>query len=316
MIDIKSLRKIGKLLKKEVDQHIGELLRSAPLGKGAGGDVTHLVDKRAEDIVFEELRKLNTPVTLVSEECGIREIQGGGPRLLVDPIDGSRNAITGIPLFSTSIALVDGDRIGKTAIGYIINLVSGDEFWALKGSGSFLNGIQIHTQQGIRMKVAAYEAQIPRRDIPKIVPLLSLFDRARCFGSTALDLAFLARGAVSLFIVPSRSRSFDFAAGYLLVRESGGIITDLKGKSIENVEVGIKHSTPLLASANEEMHKKALDVLLGRGRYARKEENTGDCLSRNPKKKETKNPCPDCTFCQWCGDERCLKCRPLIHLPL
>lgn len=260
-MQIKNIRNIGKRLHMEISLHLNELLDHTSLGKGAGGDMTHPIDKRAEDIVFEELVKLDEPVTLVSEECGVKDIRGGGPRFLVDPIDGSRNAISGVPLFSTSIALIDGDTIGDTTVGYVINLISGDEFWALKGGGSYLNGQPIRTQEDAACSVIAYEAQTPKVDIPPIVPLLSLFDRARCFGSTALDMAFVAQGAVSVFVVPSQSRSFDFAAGYLLIKEAGGIVTDLHGEDIDKVKVSVDKSTPLLASANRELQKRALDVL-------------------------------------------------------
>jgi len=260
-MDINDIRKIGDRLKKEIALHLGELRSHASLGKGAGGDTTHPIDKRAEDIVYEELVKLNGPVTLVSEECGTREIKGGGPRLLVDPIDGSRNAVSGIPLFSTSIALIDGDTVGHTTIGYVVNLINGDEFWALKGKGSFLNGLPIRTQQDDAFRVLAYEACTPGVDIPKIAPLMVQFNRVRCFGSTALDMAFLAHGALSVFMVPCLSRSFDFASGYLLIKEAGGMVTDLDGKEIDGVEVSVDRSTPLLASANEKLHRKALDAL-------------------------------------------------------
>ncbi len=261
-MDIHNIQNIGKRLKQEITGHLGELRKGAPIGKGAGGDITHPIDKRAEDIIIEELQKLKMPITLVSEECGIKDFFGGGPRLLVDPIDGSRNALTGVPLFSTSIALVDGDTIGDTTAGYVVNLVNGDEFTAEKGKGSFLNGVPMKTQADDATKVLSYEAQVPRIDIPAIIPLLSLFNRVRCFGSTALDLAFLAQGALSVFIVPCPSRSFDFAAGYLLVKEAGGIVTDLKGDSIESVEIGVKKSTPLLAAGNEKLHGRAVEVLI------------------------------------------------------
>ena len=260
-MDINDIRKIGIRLKKEISENLNELRAGPPLGKGASGDVTHPIDKRAEDIVYEELKKLDKPVSLVSEECGRKDLKGGGPRLLVDPIDGSRNAISGITLFSTSIAHIEGNAIKDTTIGYVINLISGDEFWAIKGGGSFLNSSPIKTQQDEVFRVIAYEAQTPRVDIPRIMPLISLCNRARCFGSTALDMAFLAQGAVSALIVPSPSRSFDFAAGYLLVREAGGIVTDLDGREIDQVKIGVERSTPLLASANEEVHKKALEVM-------------------------------------------------------
>lgn len=260
-MDIKTLRKIGKRLKKELLLHLDDLRSAAPLGKGAGGDTTYPIDKKAEDIVIEEAVKLKMSLTIVSEECGVRDIRGGGMKLLLDPIDGSRNALSGIPLFSTSIAIVDGDTIGGTMLGYVINLISGDEFWAEKRGGSFLNGVKITTQKDHAFKVIAYEARTPKVDIPLIMPLISMFGRARCFGSTALDLSFLAQGAISVFVVPSHSRSFDFAAGYLMVKEAGGSITDLTGMNIEDTRISVKRTTPLLASANEEVHKKALGIL-------------------------------------------------------
>ena len=260
-MDINDLKKIGARLKAEMVSNLNELRKGPDLGKGASGDTTHCVDKKAEDIVFEEAEKLNIPLTIVSEEYGRLDLNGGGPKLLTDPIDGSRNAFTGIPLFSTSMALIDGDVIGQTRLGYVINLISGDEFWTVKGKGAFLNGKTIQTQKEYSFKVIASEVQSPARDIPGILPLISLYNRSRCFGSTALDLAFLAQGAVSTFIVPVPSRSFDFAAGYLLIKEAGGIITDTEGHEIDHIEAGINRSTPLLASGNKMLHKKALEIL-------------------------------------------------------
>ncbi|MEW6600451.1 MAG: inositol monophosphatase family protein [Nitrospirota bacterium] len=264
-MDINNIRKIGARLKKEISSRMDVLNDHSALGKGASGDMTHPVDKLAEDIVYEELERLGEPVTLVSEECGTREIRGGGPRLLVDPIDGSRNAVSGIPLFSTSIALVNGDTVGQTGIGYVINLVSGDEFWAIKDSGSFFNGSPVRTQQDAVFRVIVYEARTPKTDVPRIIPLISEFHRVRCFGSTALDMAFLAQGAVSVFVVPSPSRSFDFASGYILIKEAGGLVTDLAGREIGGVEVGVNRSTPLLASANAELHKRMVEIIKRRG---------------------------------------------------
>ena len=265
-MNILTLRKIGKRLKKEIFLHLVELRNAAPIGKGASGDITHPIDKKAEDIVIEEAEKLKIPLTIVSEECGVIDIRGGGIKLLLDPIDGSRNALSGIPLFSTSIAIVDGDTIGNTSLGYVINLISGDEFWAIKGGGGFLNGMPVKTQQDITFKVLAYEARTPKVDIPVIMPLISMFPRARCFGSTALDLAFLAQGAISVFAVPSNSRSFDFAAGYLMVKEAGGFITDLTGGKIEDIRISVKSTTSLLAAGNEVIYKKALEVLCNQKR--------------------------------------------------
>lgn len=262
-MNIWDLRIIGARLKKEMPPLIRRLRGSSPVGKGASGDMTFPIDKKAEEIVFEEVEGLGKPLTVVSEEYGFKDINGGGIKLLIDPIDGSKNALSGVTFYATSIALIEGDAMGNISIGYIINLVTGDEFWALRGGGSFLNGEPLRTQKEEAFNVIAYETQTPRVDIARIMPLLSLFNRTRCLGSTALDMAFLSQGAISMFVTPAPSRSFDFAAGYLLIKEAGGIITDLEGRGIEDISVGVKRSTPLLASGNERLHQKALEVLRG-----------------------------------------------------
>jgi fructose-1,6-bisphosphatase/inositol monophosphatase family enzyme len=124
-----------------------------------------------------------------------------------------------------------------------------------------LKGERIISQRDDEFSLTAYEAQSPRKDIPSILPLLSESRKTRCFGATALDLAYLASGAISVFANPSPSRSFDFAGGWLLVGEAGGIFTDMKGIPIDRVELSLKKSTPLLVSGNERLHEKALKLL-------------------------------------------------------
>lgn len=233
------------------------------LGRGAAGDKTYPIDRFAEDIIISEFESSRESFSIISEEYGIMDIRGGGKRVLIDPIDGSKNAISGIPFFCTSIAIADGGNIGSIETAYIINLINGDEFFAERGRGAFLNNERIRTQGDDKFYLIAYEAQSPGRDIPEILPLLSMAHKTRCLGSTALDLAYLARGSISVFVSPSPSRSFDFAGGYLLVRESGGIFTDIEGKPVEGIEIGLGKSAPLLASANKEIHQRALRLLRG-----------------------------------------------------
>jgi myo-inositol-1(or 4)-monophosphatase len=260
-MEIGTLRKIGKRLLKEIP-----LIRQIPftdtaLGVGAAGDKTFLIDKKAEEIVIAGLDETGEALTVISEEVGIKDIRGGGKKALIDPIDGSKNAISGIPFFCTSIAIVDGNTLGDIVLAYVVNLISGDEFWAEKGKGAFLNAKRIYAQKDDVFYLIAYEAQSPSTDIPKIMPLLSKSRKTRCLGATALDLAYLALGAVSIFVTPSLSRSFDFAGGWLLAREAGGIFTDIKGNSIETLEVSLKKSSSLLVSGNENLHEKALRLL-------------------------------------------------------
>lgn len=260
-MELKDLRQIGEKLIKEIS-----IIRHSPdiknaIGYGAAGDKTFPIDNTAEEIILNGLKSLREPLSIVSEEIGIIDISGGGRKVIIDPIDGSKNAISGIPFYCASIAVADGDTLNDVNLSYVINLINGDEFWAEKGLGAFLNGKPIHSQKDDEFYLVAYEAQSPGKDIAGIMPLISRSRKTRCLGATALDLAYLAYGAISVFVSPSPSRSFDFAGGWLLVKESGGIMTNLQGKDINNIPLDLKRSTPLLASGNRQLHQKTIELL-------------------------------------------------------
>ncbi|MEW6161747.1 MAG: inositol monophosphatase family protein [Nitrospirota bacterium] len=258
---IQVLRNIGRRLLKEIPTMRLRPYTQMVIGVGAAGDKTFLIDKRAEEIIISGLDESGEALTLISEEIGIKNIKGGGKKILIDPIDGSKNAISGIPFYCTSVAVVDGNTFGDIELAYVVNLINGDEFWAEKGKGAFLNSKRIYTQRDDEFYLIAYEAQFPYKDILRIMPLLSKSRKTRCLGATALDLAYLAFGAISIFVTPSLSRGFDFASGYLLVREAGGIFTDIEGNTIETFEVSLKKGSSLLASGNKRLHEKALRLL-------------------------------------------------------
>lgn len=260
---VDDLRNIGKMLLAMIPHYrFAEGSRNA-LRKGAAGDATFPMDHRAEEIIISSLESLGESFHIVSEEYGIKNVGEDGPYVIIDPIDGSKNAVNGLPVFSTSIAASESDRIGDVFLGYVLNLVSGDEFWAEKGQGAYLNGRKITTQETDETTLVLYEAQSPSRDIPKIMPLLTLFRRTRCLGSIALDLAHLAMGSASVFVSPFDSRCFDYAGGWLLVKEAGGIVTDLSGNVLDDEKIHVGSSLPILASANQELHRKAIEVMKG-----------------------------------------------------
>ncbi len=257
-------KEIGKQMRGGIADFLGREGGTVTLGKGAGGDKTFPVDKWAEDIVISALEKAQSEgesFTLISEELGIRKFGDGKKIILVDPIDGSNNAKSGIPFFSASLALLDNDTLDTLAVGYVVNLAAGDEFWALRGSGAYRNGVRIRTSATEDITIVAYEASSPKSDLPRLLPLLAQARRTRCFGSTALDLAYLASGAVSVFATATASRAFDYAAGMLILLEADGVITDLAGGPLDRVVVGLDRTAPLLASKNKATHVLALTAL-------------------------------------------------------
>lgn len=257
---------IGSTMQQELSGMLNREGGTVSFGQGAGGDKTFPIDKWAEDIVIAALERVHArgeAFTLISEELGVRKFGDGQDIVLVDPIDGSNNAKTGIPFFSTSIALLTGDSLSDLSVGYILNLVSGDQFWALRGSGAFRNGARIRTSATEGLVIFAYETPSPARDLPLLMPILREAKRTRCFGSTALDLAYLASGAISVFATATASRAFDFAAGMLIVEEADGVITDLEGISLDHIIAGLDRTAPLLACANERLHVRVLNALSG-----------------------------------------------------
>lgn len=257
-------KKIGRKMRDGLPVIMSREGGSVPLGKGAGGDKTFPVDKWAEDVIVSALEKAHREgenFTLISEELGIRKFGQGDKIVLADPIDGSNNAKSGIPFFSTSLALLSGDTLSTLAVGYVINLAAGDEFWAVRGHGAHKNGAPIRTSPLQGITIVAFEASSPATDIPRIMPLISHAKRTRCFGSTALDLAYLASGALSVFATATASRAFDYAAGMLILEEADGVITDLEGTALDHIVVGLERTVPLLASKNDATHVTALNLL-------------------------------------------------------
>jgi myo-inositol-1(or 4)-monophosphatase len=254
---------IGKKMRDGLSVILAKEGGRVPLGRGAGGDKTFPVDKWAEDIILAALEKAHQQgesFTLISEELGIRKFGEDGRIVLVDPVDGSNNAKNGIPFFSTSLALLNGETLSTLAVGYVINLAMGDEFWAIRAQGAYKNGARIRTSLNEGLVIAAFEASTPKADIPRLLPLLGQAQRTRCFGSTALDLSYLAAGAISVFATATASRAFDYAAGMLILEEADGVITDLTGTSLDHVKVGLERTVPLLASANQRLHVMALST--------------------------------------------------------
>jgi myo-inositol-1(or 4)-monophosphatase len=258
------LRETGCKLRSQVLSISGQPQARLEIRVGAGGDTTTFIDQWAEGLILEELSFLQSrgeDFTLLSEELGRRDFGKGGSYLLVDPIDGSLNAKRGIPFFSSSFALIEGERLSETQLGFVTNLANGDEFWAFRGLGAFFNGRPIEPKKSEAIEILAYEANRPDLDVSAILPLLPLATRTRCLGSTALDLCYTALGHIDLFIIPRSSRSFDLAAGKLILEEAQGTVTDLEGRDLGGLSIDLKARTSLVASSSSKIHQQAIESL-------------------------------------------------------
>ena len=191
---------------------LDEVLRGLPtraerepvLRLGEGGDDTTAIDAAAEDAVVRRLEALDVDLTLVSEELGVRSFgNGGGPTVVVDPIDGSVNAKRGIPFFSLSVAVADGPTMDDVFFGYVYDFGAREEWVAERGSGAFLDGtaldgpgpkdtIEILSLEGTTTEAIATAAPAVR----------GVARRLRVMGSLALSLCHLAAGRVDARLLP------------------------------------------------------------------------------------------------------------------
>ena len=201
--------------------------RSEKTGRGEGGDMSLIIDRAAEDAIFAELEALGEPLTCVSEERGNVALNGGGPtQVVIDPIDGSLNAKRGMPLYCMSIAVADGLTMGDAKYGYVRDFGSGEEWWAARGEGAWLDGARVPalTEAG-RVEILGIESGDPRRIARYSTALAATTaHRLRLIGSIALGLCWVAGGRFDALLSLRSIRSVDAAAGQLIVREAGGAV--------------------------------------------------------------------------------------------
>jgi myo-inositol-1(or 4)-monophosphatase len=240
------------------------------VGLGAGGDQTVYLDQLAEQIVvrhLEQAYRSGLRFQLISEELGERAF-GGSALVLADPLDGSFNAKMGLPYYAVVLAATEGDRFSDVRLGYVQNLVTGDEFHAIAGGGAFHNGEPLRPDppafDGRAITLVQFDAPSGVEPRERAAAIFARAEKVRQLGSAALNLCHTATGGVALQVTPAPVRSFDLAGPALILREAGGIATDFEGRSIDSVSVRLDTRTTLLASLTSEVHAYALELLHAR----------------------------------------------------
>jgi len=247
---------------------VGTETGRAELSLGAGGDTTVEIDRAAEAIAFEVLDRVAAQgerFSVLSEEAGRRSYGAEFPLVMIDPIDGSLNAKQGIPLFAVMLSLLDGPALGDTLVGFVQNLVSGDTWHAMRREGAFHN----------RTPLSALPMRRGRRDFEMVAlesspgavartePLLRRAGKIRILGCMALSIVHTATGGVDVFVAPFKARAFDMSASLLILRESGGVATDLEGRPVAGIRGGLEARTTLLCASDGAYHAQALEALAG-----------------------------------------------------
>jgi myo-inositol-1(or 4)-monophosphatase len=224
---IKAARKAGRALKRD----FGEVEHLQVSLKGPANFVT-AADRRAEEIVHEELSQARPGYGFLGEEGGRRAGSDRTHCWIVDPLDGTSNFLHGIPHFAVSIALEREDTI---VAGLVYNPANEDLFTAERGKGAFLNDQRLRVAGRRQLGDAVVACGLPhmgRGDLAlarqEIAAVQDKVAGLRRFGAASLDLAWVAAGRFDAYWERNLS-PWDIAAGLILVREAGGYVTDLDG---------------------------------------------------------------------------------------
>ncbi len=262
---IKAAYRAGRSLKRD----LGEVENLQVSLKGPRNFVT-AADRRAEEIVREELAKARPDYGFLGEEGGARAGADKSHRWIVDPLDGTTNFLHGIPHFAVSIAL---ERNGEIVAALTLNPANDELFIAERGKGAFLNDRRIRVAARQRAAEAVVACGLPhygRGDLVlarhEIAAAQQHYAGLRRFGAATLDLAWIAAGRFDAYWERDLS-PWDLAAGMLLVREAGGFITDLDGGDAVLAKGQV-------AAGNDTMHRELLRLLKEAGKEAAKAEAT------------------------------------------
>ena len=220
-------------------------------------DFVSEVDHAAEQMIREVLLGRHRDAAVIGEEISPDVQIPSGVAFVVDPLDGTTNFLHGFPAYAVSIAaLVDG----ALAAGVVLNAVTGELFTATAGGGARRNGQPIGVSRIGEPSRALIGTGFPFKHRDLIEPYMQQLPRVlgatagvRRAGSAALDLADVACGRFDAFW-ELRLAAWDIAAGILLIREAGGIVTDLEGRPAPVAHGGI-------VAGNPAMHRWLLDTL-------------------------------------------------------
>jgi len=224
------------------------------MGLGADGTVTKYVDKLAEDAAVNYLNKSKTKVNVLSEEVGFLD-KGREFTFVLDPIDGTRNAYRGIPFYSVSIA-IGKSKMSDVEYGIVKNIPTGDVFTAEKGHGAFFNGNRIGAPEVPDKEPLSSLALGKNYD--KVTISLARKDKVRSLGAASLEMCMVAIGALDYYVIGKEYiRVVDVAASSLILREAGGIVTNIFGEELD-MPFSLDERSSVVAACNEEIIKKII----------------------------------------------------------
>ena len=251
---ISAARKAAKGLRRD----FGEVEALTVSRKGAA-DFVSAADVRAEQTIFEELSRARPKYGFVMEEKGEIEGADNSNRWVVDPLDGTTNFLHGLPHFAISIGL---ERDRQPYAGVVYNPATDELYWAEKGEGAFCNDRRLRVSARGDLETALFATGLPYKGregrdqaLAETGRVLAETSGVRRFGAAALDLCFVAAGRYDAYWERGLN-NWDVCAGIVLVREAGGVVSEIDGGPRPALNGSI-------LAANAEIFEKAKRLVAG-----------------------------------------------------
>ncbi len=224
-------------------------------------DFVSAADLNAEKALREELARARPDFGFLMEESGASEGRDPRRRWVVDPLDGTTNFLHGLPHWAISIAVEENNAI---IAALVYDPIKDELFTAERGQGCFLNDRRLRVSSRRNLADAIFATGIPFKGLDghqgflaELEGVMAVSAGVRRWGTASLDLAYVAAGRYDGFWERGL-HPWDFAAGILLVREAGGMVSELNGKDI-------RLDSPSIMASNNALHSDLQRILIGKG---------------------------------------------------
>ncbi len=261
------IQECSQKMRKESLKFYGSPEAAVGFGVGAGGDTSKRIDLAAEKALIDCLNEHEVSCTLVSEEAGTKKIGSEPSEIYVttDPVDGTTNAVRGLPFSATVIAVSRGPWLKDVETAIVSDLVHDITYTAQKKGGAFKNGEKIKPSKISNLEDAVIGVDLNTFRIGELVTKLEgLFKKGkhfRHFGANAQEICYVADGSTDAFIdIRGKLRVTDMVASYLILREAGGIIVTPEGEEL-NVPLAATQRLSFIAASNKKMYEAIKEAL-------------------------------------------------------
>ena len=217
---------VGDYMRNEIDKVLHTQIEEKELNS-----LVSYVDKTSEEMIVEQLAKILPEAGFITEEKTI-QTEEKEIMWIIDPLDGTTNYLFGIPHYSTSIALKVN---GEIVLGLVRDNAKAESFYAIKDKGAFLDGKKLQLNQALNLSDALFVTGFPYSNNYQPEAYLKIIQHwlkhsrgVRRLGSAALDLSYVACGRISCYY-EGFLNIWDIAAGALIAKEAGAIVSDFEG---------------------------------------------------------------------------------------